>query len=132
MVDNSLLNTTNVIQWLSIAFIVLLVLLVLTQAALAVLRRHARKQVSRTDLDLIGLQATVTHTIRPNKPGKISYAADDGGLLFLEAVSDQKIQSGKPVRIIAISGGLYRVLPEKRTSATSDTRPSDSQDRSES
>lgn len=132
MADNSMLNTTSVIQWLSIAFIILLVLLVLTQAALAVLRRHARKQVSRTDLDLIGLKATVTHTIRPNKPGKISFAADDGGLLFLEAVSDQKIQSGRPVRIIAISDGLYRVQPEKRPGSKRGTVQSDSQDRSDS
>ena len=132
MADNSLLNTTSTIQWFATAFLVLLVLLAISQTALVVLRRQARKQVSRTDLDLIGLQATVTHTIRPNKTGKISCAAENGGLLFLRAVSDQKIQSGKPVRIIAINDGLYRVQPEKHADPANNSVQAAIQDRGKS
>lgn len=53
MAVKSILNTTTLIQWFGIAFLILLALLILTRAALAILRRQARKQVQRTDLDLI-------------------------------------------------------------------------------
>jgi len=101
---------TGLLKWTGISLAFLSVLLILVRIALWELRRIARLQVSRTDLDLIGAQAEVTQTIKPHRPGKIRYQTAEGSQVG-EAVSDQTIRSGKTVLITAIHRGLFQVLP---------------------
>ena len=111
MSDLTLSEMTGLLKWTGIGLAFLSVLLILVRIALWELRRIARLQVARTDLDLIGVQAKVTQTIKPHKPGKIRYQTAEGSQVG-EAVSDQTIRSGKTVLITAIHRGLFQVLPD--------------------
>ncbi len=125
MLGDTMVETTFLLQWLVIAFAVLLVLLIMINLLLRMMRRLARHHVSRTDLDLIGIRATVTHTIRPRKPGKIRCQIKDEDSMVVEAMSDSAIRSGRQVLITAISQGKFRVVPIEQTALAAN---SDQQD----
>ena len=108
----SISEITFTLGTIGIGIVVLTALLAVIRLASHILRRLARSQVARTDLDLIGVVAEVTHTIRPRRPGKIRCQTDRGELVT-EATSDSTIRSGQKVLITAINHGSFRVLPHE-------------------
>jgi membrane protein implicated in regulation of membrane protease activity len=108
---NNISEITTIFLSIGIAVLALTALLVLILTAERFLRRMARHHVTSTDLDLIGKQAVVTHTIRPNRPGRIYCQNEKNEDCIAEASSDRIIRRGSFVLVTALESGVLRVRP---------------------
>ena len=96
------------LKFFGFGFAILVILLSCLNLLITLLRRLVRRQVARTDLDLIGQEAVVVKTIRPKKPGQIRCQSPDGSKTA-DAVSNETIRAGSRIMITASERGYFRV-----------------------
>lgn len=108
MSDPTMGEITFFLKFFGFGFAILVVLLSCLNLLIALLRRLVRRQVARTDLDLIGQEAVVVKTIRPKKPGQIRCQSPDGPKTA-DAVSNETIRAGSRIMITASEHGYFRV-----------------------
>lgn len=106
---------SNVFQTLGMTVFILILILVAIRSLNWLLRRQLSHQVGQTDLDLIGLEARVIRSSRPNKIGKVKCQVDNREVI-LSSASAIPIAIGQRVLITAIDQGVARIRPVGETS----------------
>ncbi len=124
MSDFTVAEISQILRWIVTTVGILLFLLLLLKGLTWLLRRFVHRQVGQTDLDLIGLEATVIRSIRPQKVGKVKCNVA-GRPVIVAAAGMMALTVGRRVLITAMDKGTARVSPLEKPAPADAAEPAE-------